>query len=595
MSLRLALCQVNPTVGAITANLDLIVDFATEAHANGADLVVFPEMVVTGYPVEDLALRPSFQGASKQAVTALAARLAPLTDTTIVVGFLDTQVHTKPVLGRPACSPMNALVVIHDGEVITTSAKYHLPNYGVFDEARHFVPGWRFPVVMVQGHDVGFMICEDMWQEGGPVTLAEKASPGLLVSLNGSPYEAGKSQVRYDLCKARAQQFDAPVAYVNLVGGQDELVFDGGSMVVDQDGHTLAASPRFIPHILYSDLELKPSTGVVGTQEVFGERMQIHRSAVPVSSSQLIPFPQASVPVDLGPEEEVYQALVLGLRDYVRKNGFSSVVLGLSGGIDSALCAAIACDALGPWNVYGVSMPSKYSSDSSWQDAEDLVDRTGCYFRTVEIEPMVAAYLDSLKLTGLSEENLQARVRGTTLMGISNQEGHLVLATGNKSELAVGYSTIYGDAVGGFAPLKDVLKTQVWELAEWRNLQSSSSGLLWEWLETPIPPNSITKPPSAELRPEQLDTDSLPDYQLLDTMLDRYVELDASAEDLVMAGFDPDLVERILQAVDKAEFKRRQYPPGTKISSKAFGRDRRLPITSSWRETVVRDVLRVRG
>ncbi len=567
-------------MGALGANAELIVGRTAEAVAAGAHLVAFPEMALTGYPVEDLALRRSFQRASRQTLDELAARLGAegLGEATVVVGYLDATDSDIPQLGRPAGSPQNALAVMHGGAVVARSAKHHLPNYGVFDEFRYFVSGNALPVVRVGGVDVAFAICEDLWQEGGPVAACARAGAGLLVVINGSPYELNKDDTRMELCARRAKQANATLAYVNLVGGQDELVFDGDSLIVGPDGQLLCRSEQFAETMLVADLQLPRATvdptELVGTEEVAVKRTTI--SAEPFPAREALRMGCAD---RLSAEAEVYAALVLALRDYVAKNGFRSVILGLSGGIDSALVAAISCDAIGAENVYGVSMPSAYSSEHSRSDADDLAARTGCSLRTVPIAPIVDAYLDAVKLTGLAEENLQARVRGTTLMGLSNAEGHLVLATGNKSELAAGYSTIYGDAVGGFAPLKDVPKTMVWKLAEWRNAEAERRG------ETPpIPPNSITKPPSAELRPGQLDTDSLPDYAVLDDLLDDYVEHDASAADLVTAGFDVDLVEKILRLVDVAEYKRRQYPPGPKISLRAFGRDRRLPITNAWRE-----------
>jgi NAD+ synthase (glutamine-hydrolysing) len=578
--LRVALCQVDVTVGALAANAEVIMARTAEAVAAGAHLVAFPEMALTGYPVEDLALRRSFQLASRQALTALAVRLADegLGDAAVIVGYLDATEHDTPRLGRPAGAPQNALAVLHGGAVVARSAKHHLPNYGVFDEFRYFVPGNVLPVVRIGGVDVAFAICEDLWQDGGPVAACARAGAGLLVVINGSPYELDKDDTRLALCARRAAEANATLAYVNLVGGQDELVFDGDSLIVAADGRLLCRAPQFTETVLVADLELAAATSepteLVGTDDVAVTRTVI--SAEPLPAAAPVPGDCAD---RLSPEAEVYGALVVGLRDYVRKNGFRSVILGLSGGIDSALVAAISCDAIGADNVYGVSLPSAYSSDHSRSDADDLAARTGCHFRTVPIAPMVDAYLESLKLTGLAEENLQARVRGTTLMGLSNAEGHLVLATGNKSELAAGYSTIYGDAVGGYAPIKDVPKTLVWRLSEWRNTEAARRG------ETPpIPPNSISKAPSAELRPGQLDTDSLPDYAVLDDLLDHYVERDLSAADLVAAGFDVALVERILRLIDVAEYKRRQYPPGPKISLRAFGRDRRLPITNAWRE-----------
>ena len=526
--LALTLAQVNATVGDLTGNAAIVREWTTKAAAQGARLVVFPEMVLTGYPVEDLALRPSFQDASSAAIVELAAELASdgNGEITVIVGYLER-------------GPLNAAAVIRGGEVIARYAKHHLPNYGVFDEARYFLSGDAPTVIDVDGTSVAIAICEDLWQDGGPVTWARDAGAELLVVINGSPYELNKDDVRLELCQRRAREAGCALAYVNLVGGQDELVFDGDSLIVSAEGELLARAPQFREHMLsVGDLCARMS--------------------------------------DL---EEMYTALTVGLRDYVVKNGFSSVLLGLSGGIDSALVAAIAADAIGPERVFGVSLPSRYSSDHSKDDAHELAARIGMHIRTVPIEPMVASYLANLELTGLAEENLQARVRGTTLMAISNQEGHLVLATGNKSELAVGYSTIYGDAVGGFAPIKDVVKTQVWALARWRNAHAHSNGQT-----PPIPENSISKPPSAELRPDQLDTDSLPEYDVLDALLVDYVGHDRSAADLTARGHDRALVERVLRLVDLAEYKRRQYPPGTKITFKAFGRDRRLPITNRWRE-----------
>jgi NAD+ synthase (glutamine-hydrolysing) len=573
--LRLALAQVNPTVGDLTGNGDLVLEWTQRAAQSGAHLVAFPEMMLTGYPVEDLALRPSFQQASAKALTALAVRLATegLGDLPCVVGYLDLLPGTGPRLGLPKGAPQNAVAVLHQGQVIGRYAKHHLPNYGVFDEARYFVPGVDTVVVRIRGIDVALAICEDLWQEGGPVAAVRSTGAGLLLVVNGSPYERNKDDARRDLCVRRAAEAGCTLAYVNLVGGQDELVFDGDSLVVDSTGKLLARGPQFEEHLLVVDLDLPAADE--------SSRLPDGTTAQLVSAKPVEPYAQTTTNLiaRLDDSAEVYAALVTGLGDYVRKNGFRSVILGLSGGIDSALVAVLACDAIGADNVYCVALPSIYSSDHSKSDASDLATRTGLHFRTIPIAPMVAAYLGQLELTGLAEENLQARVRGTTLMALSNQEGHLVLATGNKSELSVGYSTIYGDAVGGFAPIKDLPKADVWELSRWRNAEASRRG------DTPpIPPSSIDKPPSAELRPGQLDTDSLPDYLLLDELLDLYVEQDRGSAELVAAGFDALMVDRILGLTDRAEYKRRQYPPGTKISSRNFGRDRRLPITSKWRE-----------
>ncbi|MFC6238916.1 NAD+ synthase [Longivirga aurantiaca] len=570
--IRLALAQVNPCVGDLAGNVDRVLAGARDAHGAGARLVAFPEMVLTGYPVEDLALRPSFQAASRQALDSLAARLVEegLGSLVVVVGYLDVIDDGHDRLGRPRGGPQNAAAVVTGGRVVARYAKHHLPNYGVFDEFRYFVPGASTTVVRVDGVDVAIAICEDLWQDGGPVAQVRDTGAGLLVVINGSPYERNKDDVRLELCARRAREAGCPLAYVNMVGGQDELVFDGDSLVVGADGALVARAPQFEESLLVVDLDLPMADPTTSAST----------AAIGFPLPAYTPEPPSVAP-RLSDDAEVWQALVVGLRDYVGKNGFRSVTLGLSGGIDSAVVAAIACDALGADNVHGVSLPSVYSSDHSRGDAADMAERTGLHYRTVEIAPMVDAFQGRLHLSGLAEENLQARVRGTTLMAISNAEGHLVLATGNKSELSVGYSTIYGDAVGGYAPIKDVPKVDVWALARWRNEHALERG------ETPpIPPSSIDKPPSAELRPGQLDSDSLPDYAVLDDLLDDYVENDRGAAELVADGFDQALVERVLRLTDVAEYKRRQYPPGTKISSKGFGRDRRLPVTNRWRETV---------
>jgi NAD+ synthase (glutamine-hydrolysing) len=556
--LRLALAQVNPTVGDVLANCAIVREVTERAAARGADLVAFPEMMITGYPIEDLALRPSFQRAAAVALDELAAELQRdgHGEIVVVLGALD---HRED--GRP----LNTAVIVHRGRVVANYAKHHLPNYGVFDEFRYFAPGDCALTARIGGIDVGIVICEDLWRGADPQPWADDL--GLLLVLNGSPYEQDKDDVRLQLCQQRAIEAGCPLAYVNMIGGQDELVFDGDSLVVDGDGTLIARARQFVEELLVVDLDCAPGSSadaITVTEAVANPPDGLTPTIAPVLTS----------------EEEVYRALVLGLSDYVTKVGFGSVILGLSGGIDSALVAAIACDAIGADRVYGVSMPSAYSSEHSRDDAADLAERTGLHYRCVPIAGLVDAFATELDLAGLAEENLQARVRGVTLMALSNSEGHLVLATGNKSELAVGYSTIYGDAVGGYAPIKDVPKTLVWRLARWRNENSIARGEI-----PPIPENSITKPPSAELRPGQLDTDSLPPYDLLDAILDLYVEGDRGADDVIAAGFPADLVERILRMVDAAEYKRRQYPPGTKVSAKAFGRDRRLPITSRWRES----------
>jgi NAD+ synthase (glutamine-hydrolysing) len=567
--LRIALAQVNACVGDLAGNADLVVDRTRQAVREGAHVVAFPELMLTGYPVEDLALRRSFAEASREAMDELAGRLADAGcgDALVVVGYLD----------RDHIGPRNAAAFAHGGRVVARYAKHHLPNYGVFDEARYFKSGDELPIVRWHGLDVGVVICEDIWQDGGPVAALGQAGVDLVLCINGSPYERNKDDVRGPLVARRAAEAGAPMAYVNLVGAQDELVFDGDSLVCGRDGVLLARAPQFVEHLLVMDLDL-PAGGSATAGEVGGfEVSRITLDDRPRPAYRPLGSPPVAEPL---PEEaEVWSALVTGLRDYVNKNGFRSVVLGLSGGIDSAVCAALAVDALGGDAVHGVSMPSSYSSSHSRSDAAELARRTGLHYQVQPIADMVKVFVGQLGLTGLAEENIQARCRGMTLMALSNQHGHLVLATGNKTELAVGYSTIYGDAVGGFAPIKDVPKTLVWQLARWRNADAEKRGEV-----PPIPENTISKPPSAELRPDQLDADSLPPYELLDDVLDDYVEGDRGYAELVAAGFDAELVERVVQMVDRAEYKRRQYPPGTKITLKAFGRDRRLPITNAWRE-----------
>ncbi|MDQ0373581.1 NAD+ synthase [Cellulomonas humilata] len=556
---RIALAQIDTRVGDVDANAQAVLDWARTAAQAGADLVVFPEMTLTGYPIEDLALRASFRRGAEAALQRTAAALAAdgLGDLAVLVGTVGeksvTPVH-EPGAPEGPRRPTNQAVLLQHGQVQVRYDKHHLPNYGVFDEYRIFAAGDDVCVIDVAGRRVGVVICEDIWQDGGPVSQMDENEVSLLVVLNASPYEEGKGYQRVELAARRAHEVEAPVAYVNLVGAQDDLVFDGGSFVIATDGTVLARAPQFVEHLLVWDLlgdDDAPATGVVAPP--------------------------------LAPDEEVYRALVTGLRGYVTKNGFRSVVFGMSGGIDSALVAAIAADAIGGENVVGVSMPSVYSSEHSKDDAADLAKRIGADYRVQPIAPMVDAFEGELALDGLAAENLQARVRGVILMALSNSEGHLVLAPGNKTELAVGYSTIYGDAVGGFAPIKDIDKSRVWALARWRN-NAALDGVFGPDELPPIPESSITKPPSAELRPGQVDQDSLPPYEILDEVLDAYVENAEGRAELLARGFDPAVVDKVLALVDRAEWKRRQYPPGTKVTALAFGRDRRLPITTQWRE-----------
>ena len=581
------MAQVNATVGDISANADLVMDWSKQAADAGAHLVLFPEMMLTGYPVEDLALRRSFVEASRTSINRLATRLldAGLGDLVAVVGYLDrTDEPDHPKGGHP----LNVAAVLHQGQVICSYAKHHLPNYGVFDEYRYFKPGNELHVLRIRGVDVAIAICEDLWQDGGPVTATAEANAGLLAVINASPYERDKDDVRGDLDRRRAREAGCPLAYVNLVGGQDELVFDGDTMIAREDGTIVVRAPQFVEELVVADLDLVPGTAPMQVEIAEGtvpaepgqSGMIIRRHHISDAGDAPTELITPVIAKPLEAMAEVYLALVMGLRDYCHKNGVERVYLGLSGGIDSTLVATLACDALGADHVYGISNPGAYSSEHSKSDAAELAGRTGLHFTTVPIAPAVDAFHQMLDLDGIAAENLQARIRAVIWMAESNQHPpSIVLACGNKSELAVGYSTIYGDAVGGYAPIKDVPKTWVWRLARWRNEQAVQRG------ETPpIPENSITKEPSAELRPGQKDTDSLPAYELLDDVLDDHVEGDAGHEEIVAMGFDPELADRVIRLVDSAEYKRRQYPPGTKISFKAFGRDRRLPITNGWRE-----------
>jgi len=544
--IRLAMAQTNPTVGAISRNIDACFAAVKEAADAGASMVVFGEMVVTGYPIEDLAQRPSFVKAAEEAVANFAKRLsqANLGEVCVVIGHPSMAAEAN---GWAIAS--NSASVILGGQVTARYSKHHLPNYSVFDEYRVFVPGTESLDFEFAGTRFSVLICEDIWQNGGPVSMLKANDTEVALVLNGSPFELGKGQTRRDLVANLARSQNCSVIYVNLVGGQDDLVFDGASIAADSTGTLVHEMPAFEAEIGYVD---------VGNRFLYSASERVD----PVA--------------DL---EQAWNALVVGLRDYVTKNGFPSVILGLSGGIDSAVCAAIAADAIGAHRVFGVSLPSKYSSDHSRSDAFDSAERIGMHIRTEPIADVVAVAETQLGLEGVAAENLQARVRGLILMGLSNQEGHLVLTTGNKTELSVGYSTIYGDAVGGFAPIKDVPKMLVWELAKWRNAKAASLGLT-----PPIPENSISKPPSAELRPGQVDQDSLPEYDILDAILELYIDERQSVATIIDQGYEEGLVKRIAGLVDRAEWKRRQGAIGPKITGMAFGRDRRLPITNAYRQ-----------
>ena len=543
---RLAMAQTNPVVGDFSGNLAQTIAAIDESVANGANMVVFGEMNLAGYPIEDLAARASFIEAAEATVERLTGHLkaAKYAEIAVVVG------HPAKAKNSNGWSiAHNAATVIIGGAVVGQYAKHHLPNYSVFDEFRNFVPGEELLTFDFNGLKFSTVICEDIWQSGGPVGHLSTSHTDVALILNGSPFEVSKTDSRLKLVESITRTHGCAAAYVNLVGAQDDLVFDGNSFFVASNGNLVTRAEQFDSDIVFIDIDSREST----------------TSATAPDTSR----------DELG---EIWSALVLGLRDYVGKNGFKSVVLGLSGGIDSAVCASLAADAIGATNVFGVSMPSKYSSDHSKGDAEDLAERIGCHYRTEAIESMVNAFESQLELGGLASENLQARMRGVILMALSNAEGHLTLTTGNKTELAVGYSTIYGDSVGGFAPIKDVEKTLVWKLAEWRNAEAKSLGLT-----PPIPENSISKPPSAELRPGQVDQDSLPDYELLDALLDAYVERRLGRDQVISEGFEPATVDRIIGLVDRAEWKRRQGAIGPKITGMAFGRDRRLPITNKFR------------
>lgn len=570
--LRLALAQSNPVVGDLRGNADQIVTAARTALAQGADLLALGEMALTGYPIEDLASRPSFLVDAGAAVAALAQRLEAegLGELPVIVGHPDGP-HEPRLLGTsnaPTAIAQNCASVLHRGTVAARYAKHHLPNYGVFDEYRIFIPGDELLVLRLKGVDIALIICEDLWRDGGPVGRVLESDAGVLVVINASPFERDKDEVRLPLVTRRATETSTVVAYVNIVGGQDDLVFDGDSVVVDGHGTVLARAPQFAEHLLVVDVDAAAATGTALPPNVRRIELEVDDAGGGAAS---LAADVAELPDD---REQLWNALVTGTRDYVRKNGFSSVILGLSGGIDSAVCASIAADAIGPENVHGVSMPSRYSSDHSRSDADDLAERIGLMFTTEPIAGLVAPIESQLALTGVAAENLQARIRAVILMGRSNMHGHLVLTTGNKTELSVGYSTIYGDSVGGFAPLKDVPKLLVWELARWRNEHAAARG------ETPpIPQGSIDKPPSAELRPGQVDQDTLPPYEVLDAILEAYVDRELGRDDVVALGFDAETVDFVTRLVDRSEWKRRQGAIGPKISGMAFGRDRRLPIT----------------
>ena len=566
--LRIALCQVNTVVGDLEGNVEKVISALSAADVADCDLAVFLELTLTGYPPEDLVLKPGFVAANRQALADVASRSGRCA---AIVGFVDE--------GRDL---YNAAAVCADGAVVGIAQKQLLPNYGPFDERRTFTPGPAQPLLFeVAGIPVGISICEDAWSPQGPIAALAAGGAEVVLNLNASPYHRDKPAQRERMISTRAADSSCAIVYVNLVGGQDELVFDGGSFVTDSSGELVTRCATFVEELRIVDLEIRP---------VYRRRSLDPRHRPVVAPLEIVkvsatsrargPWLHPHPHPHPGPLQEVYRALALGLGDYVRKNGFGDVVLGLSGGVDSALVATLAVDALGSERVHGVLMPSRYSSDHSITDAEDLAQRLGIDARVVPIEGPHSA-LESLlaphfagRPADLSEENLQSRVRGVLLMALSNKLGWLVLTTSNKSESAVGYATLYGDTAGGFGVLKDVPKLLVYELCRWRNEQPGGPV---------IPSNVLTKPPSAELRPEQRDDQSLPPYEVLDPLLDAYVEDDRSMAELVALGFDPEIVKRVVRLVDGAEYKRRQMAPGVRISSKAFGKDRRLPITNAYR------------
>jgi NAD+ synthase (glutamine-hydrolysing) len=585
--LRVALAQINVTVGDLEGNTKKILAYMQQAHAAGSHIICTPELALTGYPPEDLLLKPGFVAAQLRKLDELISASRDLPGLTAVIGFVDRDHDIY-----------NAAAIIHEGKLYGTYHKHYLPNYGVFDENRYFQSGRKAPIFLINGVHVGINICEDVWYPTGPMTLQAHAGAEVIININGSPYYAGKGLFREEMLATRAADNGVIVVYLNMVGGQDELVFDGDSMVFNEQGVLVARAREFAEELLLVDLD----TASVFRSRLHDprrrqERLQEDSHVVPIikisderSHESLLepPIHPLGAPQRIEPKmeplEEIYAALVLGTRDYVHKTGFKKALIGLSGGIDSSLTAAIAVDALGAENILGISMPSGYSSEGSKTDAQELAENLGIEFLTIPIEKTFRTSLEMLKPAfgesdpGLAGENLQARIRGNILMSISNKFGAIVLTTGNKSEMATGYSTLYGDMAGGFAVLKDVMKTLVFELSVYRNTLG----------EKPVIPQTvIEKTPSAELRPEQKDTDSLPPYEILDPILKAYAEDDRSFEEILAMGFDRKTVERVMRLVDLSEYKRRQAPPGVKITTRAFGRDRRLPITNKYRESLL--------
>jgi NAD+ synthase (glutamine-hydrolysing) len=588
-TLRIAMAQMNPTVGDLTGNIHRITTWLRDAKKAKVDLVVFPELAITGYPPEDLLLKSQFLADNLRALNEIAQACRGLV---AVVGYVgqgdqsDSQSPRPSIVSAGQHTLYNAAALIADRKLVASYSKWHLPNYGVFDESRYFRPGRRLPLLLVNGTTIGVSICEDIWLPEGPTPVQAAAGAEVIVNINASPFHVGKSRSREQMLATRARESGVIVTYTNMVGGQDELVFDGNSLILDQSGTVIARGHAFREELLVADL---PVDRASPRRVLHGRKTSLRVKDISVVDRIMVNMPAAkrkrtrAVPClaePLAEMEEVYQALILAVKDYVRKNGFKRVVIGLSGGVDSALTAAIAVDALGADNVLGVFMPSPYTSPESEEDVAELERCLGIDLNVIPIAPTFHAYRQSLapsfvdRSADTTEENLQARIRGNILMALSNKFGYLVLTTGNKSELSVGYATLYGDMAGGFAVIKDVPKTMVYELSKFRNGLGPSPV---------IPKRTLDRPPSAELRPNQKDEDSLPPYPILDPILQAYVEEDRPLEEIVEAGFDRATVVRVVRMVDSSEFKRRQAPIGAKITHRAFGKDRRMPITNGYR------------
>jgi NAD+ synthase (glutamine-hydrolysing) len=589
-TVRIAMVQMNSTVGDLDGNVRRIKAWLREVKQAKADLVVFPELAITGYPPEDLLLKPRFVVDNRRALQEVVRHCRGLA---AVVGYVSQSdgVDPKParssVVQAGAQELFNAAAVIVDQKLVTTYCKWYLPNYGVFDESRYFHPGQRLPFIRLRGTMVGINICEDVWLPEGPTAFQAAAGAEIIVNINASPFHLGKSRIREQMLATRARENGVVLTYTNTVGAQDELVFDGNSVILDHEGEIIARGKAFEEDLIVADLNMEPVARGrrAGRKKLLSQRVasmvEIYTVPPPAVQKTRVRAVPAVVP-SLEPLEEVYRALTLGVRDYVSKNGFTRVVIGLSGGVDSALTAVVAVDALGAENVGGLFMPSPYTSRDSYDDVAELGARLAISVRTIPITTLFDTYRHALAETfeghapDTTEENLQARIRGNLLMAFSNKFGHLVLTTGNKSEMSVGYATLYGDMAGGFAVIKDVPKTMVYDLAKLRNLRGT----------TPvIPKRTVDRPPTAELRPNQKDEDSLPPYEILDPILQAYVEEDRSLEEIIEAGYDRATVARVMMMVDSSEYKRRQAPIGIKITHRALGKDRRMPITNGYRNS----------